>query len=454
MPKDKDADRKYRDPKRDSRDHDEESVDIDKRDSREDRHNKDRKKRRHERSSRRERKHHDDDSAVSEDDRRRHKKPRHKSSKKIEDNDSTSSRSDARHRKKDSRRNKKDGSRKKKNRKDEDRETKKSKSKRKHTRHEQRSSDDDEKRQKKSKKSRSRDKPLNPDKSALFPLGDPVGSPPTTLIDPEKDYFTYHQEFWVYLFREEGTRFNDLKSDEAREAFKRFSKIYNGGKLEAAYYTNPPTFPPQVLEESKTTQHTWGFQTTATERRGLEQLQEGVRRLTQYKNDEGTASNIAPAVAGKSNGDSEARFNSNSERKHQMTPEERMDERRANRRLKEHVKTAQEEITGGAKDLRERQLEKKREHAARIHGAARDREEGGAGIELDDAAVYGNGDRSFQQALARERQSKAKREEKRNARVEELKTKEQERQANILKMLGLDGLQPGKKIQIAPRKDG
>lgn len=139
----------------------------------------------------------------------------------------------------------------------------------------------------------------------------------------------------------------------------------------------------------------------------------------------------------------------------QQQQQHRTEEHRRNRRLRETVRTAQEEMMGGPKDFRAKQMEKKREEADRIHGAARDREEGRGGVELTDDAIYGDGDhRSFQNALARERQFKARKEESRNARVEELKNKEQERQSNMLKMLGLEGVKPGQKIQIAPRKDG
>jgi hypothetical protein len=74
-------------------------------------------------------------------------------------------------------------------------------------------------------------------------------------------------------------------------------------------------------------------------------------------------------------------------------------------------------------------------------------------VELSDAALYGDEERSsFQSALARERQNKERREEKRKNRIEELQSKEDERQKNMLKLLGLENLK-GQKIQIAPRKD-
>jgi hypothetical protein len=329
---------------------------------------------------------------------------------------------------------------------------KRKKRKRKESRREDSSGDETSR-----KKSMERAKSAKRDKSTLYNMGDPIGTPPSTFIDPENDYFTYHQEFWVYLFREEGVRFNDMHSGEAREAFVRFARLFNAGKLEAPYYDNPPTFPPQVLEESKTTRHKWGFQTTATERKGLEQLQEGVRRLTQYNESSDRKYDGAADAARSSNSDAEKTLgrdiSEGTSHGRRKTPEERTEEYRANRRLRETVRTTEDELTGGAKDFRERQLEKKREQAYRMHGSSRDKEEGGAGAELGDAVVYGEGDLSFKQALARERQSKARREEQRSARVEELKNKEQERQSNMLKALGLDGMKPGQKIQIAPRKD-
>jgi len=365
----------------------------------------------------------------SDEDLRRHRKR----SRRDDEDSSSSSR---RHRRKDSHR-----------RKSEDRHNRKKKKSKKKSR----DYSDDEESRKKSKR-KNKDKPKKQDKSSFFPMGDPMGRAPQTLVNAETDYFTYHQEFWVYLFREEGIRFNDLSSDESRAAFRRFAKEYNAGSLEAPYYEKPPTFPAEVLEESKTTQHKWGFQTSETERRGLEQLQAGVRRLTDYQDGDtgGDKSHDDPQkIAGSS---SVPARNDDHHQQRRKTPEDRMEERRKNKRLREHVRTAEEEITGGVKDFRERQIEKKREHAARLHGAARDKEEG-AGVELDDSALYGDGDRSFKDALAHEKQAKLRREEKRNARVEELQNKERERQENMLKMLGLQGMKPGQKIQIAPRED-
>jgi hypothetical protein len=258
------------------------------------------------------------------------------------------------------------------------------------------------------------------------------------------------------LYREEGAAFNDLTSDQAHAAFGRFAQSFNVGHLETPYYD--AEFPPPVLEECKTTKHSWSFQTTATERKGLVILQQGVRTQTEYKKAAPTEEDAAkikmttkagPSAKPASQAPPPEADRSFHQRK---TPQEHLEERRSNKRLRDHVRNAQEELTGGPKDFRERQLEKKKDQATKLHGAAKDKEDGT--MELSDAALYGGEDKqSFQSALAREKQRKAQREDRRTSRIDELKEKERERQENMLKTLGLDGLKAGQKITIAPRKD-
>jgi hypothetical protein len=334
---------------------------------------------------------------------------------------------------------------------------------RKHRRHysseedsSRRSNRDDKKKRKKDFKKRSKqddkksrhEKKKTVNKANLVPLGDIRGSPPIQLLDAEKDYFAFHQHLFVFLNREEGAAFNDLSSDEAHKAFKRFVKRYNAGDLEVAYYDGLPS---EAIDECKTTNHTWKFSTSETERRSLQYLQEGVRKQTEYEGakDEPIVSQRDVLSSSETN---VARLPTIETRR--LTPEERLAERTANRRLREHVRTTEEELLGGRKDGRERQIEKKKERAAAIHGAARDREDAQmGGIELNDDAIYGSGDGAFKDALARERQRNAQREQKKQDRVAELKKKEQEKQEAMIKALGLTGVIPGQKIKIAPRND-
>mmetsp|Transcript_20697 Transcript_20697/g.29640 ORF Transcript_20697/g.29640 Transcript_20697/m.29640 type:complete len:115 (+) Transcript_20697:117-461(+) len=110
--------------------------------------------------------------------------------------------------------------------------------------------------------------------------------------------------------------------------------------------------------------------------------------------------------------------------------------------------------TGKADHGRERMIEKKREQANRIHGAARDRENE-AGAELDDKAIYGGeggGDVSYEAALAREKKYRERKEAAKQERTSELLKKEEDKQKKMLEMLGFSGLKPGEKIKIAPRQ--
>lgn len=281
-------------------------------------------------------------------------------------------------------------------------------------------------------------------KASLIPLGDRLGEPPKQLLDAEKDYFAFHQHLWVYLFREEGVAFNDLTSEESHEAFARFVKRYNSGALEVGYY-DPNGLPSEVIEECKTTRHSWTFKTDERENKHLRSVQEGIRKQTEYSANESketSAQQVAPSTAMQPDGDRPSR-----------TAEDRYRDRVTNRRLKHHVQTVTEELTGGRKIGRERQIEKKKETAARIHGAARDKE---AGVELADSVIYGEeggGDLNFKAALEREKRNAGAREEKRKQRLEELQRKEKEKEAEMLRKLGLTGIKPGQKIKIAPRKD-
>jgi hypothetical protein len=283
-------------------------------------------------------------------------------------------------------------------------------------------------------------------KSDLYPLGALKGSPPAEPLDLEKDYFAYHQHLWVYLYREEGIIFGDLTSEDARSAFSRFAKRYNAGELEESYYG---VLPQLAIDQCQTTRHKWSFNTSETERESLRFLEEGVRKQTQFfKND------AAPL---KETSEEGVRMPEVSNERRRLSAEERTAECMFNRRLKEHVRTVEEELKGGRKDGRERQIEKRKETAAKIHGAAKDREEARmGGVELNDEAIYGgggDGQLNFQDALSRERHRNAQRQQKNQDRIAELKKKEQDKQDAMIKMMGLTGIKPGQKITIAPRKD-
>lgn len=295
---------------------------------------------------------------------------------------------------------------------------------------------DEEKQQRKKKHQR--------DDDSTTSLGEPLGHPPDTQLDAEKDYFAYHQHLFVYLHRK-GRAFNDLDANETRRYFAKFVDKYNDGKLPRAYYEG---LPPHVLENVKTTRHKWSFRTSSTEEQTLRVMQEGVRKQTEYEPtpdeyDDRASSRVT--IHAPSAPETASRPTQNNDTLPQERPQH---DRVAHRRLKEHIRVAEEEFSGGPKEGRERKREQRRELAERLHGAARQREEA---PEIDESKLYG-GDMEYSAALARERARKEKRETQKATRVAELKQKEEERQQAMLKTLGLDKIQTGQKIQIAPRQ--
>ena len=356
-------------------------------------------------------------------DRRRHKKHRRR------DDDQDDDALD--------RDNRKRSSRKHRRKEESDEEDRKHKKSRKHHKKDHRDQDDElrsRKKDKKKKKEKSDRK--SSDKRTFISLGPPLGKPPDKLLDGDADYFAYHEHLWVYVYREHGRAFNDMTSEESRDAFRDFTKRYNKGELAEGYYVEK--LPAVVLEESKTTKHSWSFRMSETEGRSLQSIEAGVRKQTEYRDPN------AEAVPEK---------RASAQKEEKSDNRSRTDPARdcvANRRLKEHVQAAEEEFGGGRKEGRERQIEKRKETGARIHGAARDRESAAGVPEIGDAVLYGGDDRK---QFAREKERSARRQESRDERLTELQAKEKGRQEAMLKQLGLSNIKPGQKITIQPRKD-
>ena len=297
-----------------------------------------------------------------------------------------------------------------------------------------------------------RAKPPSPSK--LYPLGPTASKPPADPIDAEADYFAYHQHFRLFLYRTKGIHFEDLTSTETHQLFGKFADKYNDGDLEEGYYE--AKLPEDALDQCKRTQHKWSFKTNATEQQSLDMVRAGVKKQTEWSIPSDGNVNKGGPGPGPTSAAAASAAGPPQRGRGRKTPEEIQRERAANRRLREHVKTTHEELAGGKADYgRERQLEKKREKANQLHGSHRDREaDAMGGPTLGDDDLYGGGrDTSFQQALAREKSRKAKREQKRTERIDEMQKKEDEKAKAMLDMLGLSNIKPGQKIQIAPRKD-
>jgi hypothetical protein len=321
-----------------------------------------------------------------------------------------------------------------------------------------RNSDVDDVKQKKSKKSRSQTADPNEmqlkstDKSKLFSLGERLGRTPDVVLDPEKDYFAQNQRFRIFLYREYGLTFDELSSHDARQKFKDFVQKYNVGDLEEGYYA--PNVPIEALNECPSTRHQWSLKITQNDSQNLQILQEGVRKQTEYQ-----ATEIHPLLLkdNHSTHQSQARSGKEDQWDHNSgdtavnSQRDEPNNRVANRRLREHVQTTIEELTGGRKEGRERQIEKRQERAAKIHGASKYEQDM---VELDDATLYGgNTDDEFRRLAAASRKRAAAQEAKKEERILELQRKEQEKQNAMLQMLGLSHKIGQSKIEIQPRND-
>ena len=117
------------------------------------------------------------------------------------------------------------------------------------------------------------------DTKNLCDIGTIRDAKPTTDIT-SSDYFSYHNHFRLYLYRN-GSYFEDLSSSESKKAFQKFCAKFNDGKLEQGYYEKELS--KQALEQCKRTKHSWNFKTNATEEMSLSQIKDGVRKQTEYK---------------------------------------------------------------------------------------------------------------------------------------------------------------------------
>mmetsp|Transcript_12669 Transcript_12669/g.25321 ORF Transcript_12669/g.25321 Transcript_12669/m.25321 type:complete len:456 (-) Transcript_12669:63-1430(-) len=372
----------------------------------------------------------DDSNASSRRDRKRHRSSSHRERKKHHKRSRSSRDGDDRHEK----HHKKKSSKHRHRDDDEEKQNKHSSSKR----HKSSKHHDDSFRQKATKHSNT---------SKLVSLGDIVCEPPQELLDTDTNYFSHNSHLRLYLFRHYGIYFEELTSEESHDAFKEFVSKYNDGKLEAAYYdTIKGKLPQEALDQCQRTQHKWNFKTNKVELQSLKIVRDGVKKQTEYDADNNGNGGMMPRTQVTA---ARPKSDQSDEHKNRLSYDER---RRSDKRHREKIKVGNEEMygIGKADPGRERQIEKKREQANKMHGAARSQE-----VELDDKAIYGGeggGDISYEAALAREKKYRERKEAAKHERTSELLKKEDDKQKNMLEMLGFSGLKPGEKIKIAPRQ--
>ncbi|KAF0701252.1 Aste57867_8246 [Aphanomyces stellatus] len=259
----------------------------------------------------------------------------------------------------------------------------------------------------------------------------------------EDDYFEKALEFRVWLKLEKRLYFDDLTSADAQGYFGKFVHKWNGGKLDSMYYTK---IPQHILEGIQRTKHKWGLKMNETERLELASTKDtvdistnkGTNHPPPYKSHPQTSKATSASFASKKRDDDSDR-DSDDERK------------RAKRDKKTYVKHKEmvlEELAPKATG-REATIEKKRQVAASVHGAARQNEDAKDGLTLSDAFLMGGSD-DFQARVQRRKHAQDRRVEEQQQRV----TAAQEAEAaRMQKFLADMGIQPGQeRITIAPRK--
>jgi len=119
--------------------------------------------------------------------------------------------------------------------------------------------------------------------------------------------------------------------------------------------------------------------------------------------------------------------------------------------FRKHNGEVEEELVGGKATGRDALIEKRREVGAKIHGAAKAREEDRDGLTVGDDKLYGGGGGdSFQAALARRNAGIQRKQDQRDGRIDEIQSKETDRMKSFMASMGIA---PGQKIVMRERDD-
>ncbi|CAK4535241.1 unnamed protein product [Aphanomyces euteiches] len=258
----------------------------------------------------------------------------------------------------------------------------------------------------------------------------------------QDDYFEKAQEFRVWLKLEKNIYFDDLSSTDAQSYFAKFVHKWNGQRLDSMYYT---TIPQSILESIHRTKHKWGFKLNENERLELATTKDSVDVST---NKVKHASNPVDDRKKEPARTSSKHKSSKEEDADRDSDEERKRARRDRKNYNKHKEMVMEELMPKASG-RDATIEKKRQVAAAVHGAARERDDAKDGLNLSDDFLMGGSD-DFQARLQRRKQAQDRKHEEMQQRVAAAQDAEA---ARMQKFLADMGIQPGQdRITIAPRK--
>lgn len=246
----------------------------------------------------------------------------------------------------------------------------------------------------------------------------------------------------------------DLSTDEAAALFRRkFVKKWNRGQLARMFYDG---IPERVLEQTRRTKHTWGFAQRLSDREAMELASARDSVGVATRKSDLLAPPRAPQPQSQSAVATEPESNNNGSSSHRRTRErdasedrdrsrhkrkshrsrdasssdDDADRRRRShasdrkRRRKHHESHVLEELAP-KETGREAMLEKRRQVAGKLHGAARDREENRDGLDVsEDFLMGGGGGDDLQRRLKAREQVRDRRQQEAQDKLDDFKVRE------------------------------
>ncbi|RQM16146.1 hypothetical protein DD237_004591 [Peronospora effusa] len=270
----------------------------------------------------------------------------------------------------------------------------------------------------------------------------------------EEDYFQRQTEFRVWLTQTKNKYVDDLSTTEALHLFNaEFAKKWNRGKLATMFYTGLPDI---VVEQTKRTRHCWDFVAKLGEKEKFElaTAKDSVDVATKHEN----LLNFGDKREKKEPlGEREPRNNGKrrSTQENDDDKDEKNKQRQVERRKEREFRDTIMDEIAPKETGREAQIEKRRQVGAKLHGAAKDRENGRDGLDLSEEFLMGGHDddnNDLKRQLTRRDLARRRKKEEQEEKLGELKAKESARMEKFLENMGLTGSKARKSATIAPRR--
>ncbi|GAA5866515.1 hypothetical protein JCM8547_000651 [Rhodosporidiobolus lusitaniae] len=255
----------------------------------------------------------------------------------------------------------------------------------------------------------------------------------------DDDYFLKATELKLWLWEEKGKKLDSLRTEDARRYFKKFTRVWNKGRLSENYYAG---ISPASLPSSISTSHSWNFskasQADLDAASSIRKSVDGTKVRSYDSSKPSVGPSIGPSV-GPSRGPQlgPAMPPSSAVERLQMERDARDSTRASEREVyasqrRREAREGREEERDNRATGRDRLMEKRREGNASRKEYERGREGGGM-VEYDDDQLMsgstggGGGGGSFQDAVRAREQGQKRREERKFGKEEERKAEMSDR---------------------------